>query len=251
MFVTSYLIAYVHLSYPTKPTQHHPPEPPKVLLTPLATLPKIPPPPPPFLPFCGTTGAATPLAPPATAGEIGTVKVTSWRRGDSRSRSRAGVCDCACGLVCPRADGWMRRWDCCCAEVPATEAAKDRDGDREGRREGFGGVRGGDRGGGGGANMIGMSAISTPTLLAPPASSRATFFRERCWDSLLDVSGLGNKGANASSQLPSLSSTSLSSSVCRVAACWSATVRREEARVRQFEILRVVREGKWRVAWWL
>jgi hypothetical protein len=66
-----------------------------------------------------------------------------------------------------------------------------------------------------------------------------------------------SRGAKASSQVPELSSTFVSSRVCRVGECWIARARRAEALVWAFVRDSVVMSGKlsvwWpvREGWWL
>lgn len=107
--------------------------------------------------------------------------------------------------------------------------------------EAFARVRGGV-GGVLGANMIGMSAVSSAV-----ASSRAGLLRGggEFWLLLLLLDF--SRGAKASSQVPEVSSTLVSWRVCSVGECWIARARRLEALVWAFVIERVVIWGKWRV----
>ena len=59
------------------------------------------------------------------------------------------------------------------------------------------------------------------------------------------------RGAKASSQVPALSSTLVSSRLWRVGECWIARARRAEALVWAFVIERVVMRGKLRVRWFV
>lgn len=105
-----------------------------------------------------------------------------------------------------------------------------------------------------GANIMGMSAISSRGVSAVGfAPSRASLLRGGevwlhvlllwVWVLVLVL----RRGAKASSQVPEVSSTLVSSRACRVGECWIARARREEALVRAFVIEKVVMRGKWRV----
>ena len=115
---------------------------------------------------------------------------------------------------------------------------------------GLGFLREGFRDGVVGANMIGISAISSTGVAAAGfLSSRACLLRGgEFWPLLLLCLVLVlSRGAKASSQVPDVSSTLVSSRVCRVVECWIARERRAEALVWAFVIERVVMSGKWRV----
>ena len=78
----------------------------------------------------------------------------------------------------------------------------------------------------GGVNIIGMSAISTESMLG--VLSLSCEGREQGVDGA-EVSEESTSGAKASSHVPSVSSTSVSSKVWRVEACWIASLRMWEA----------------------
>jgi hypothetical protein len=113
---------------------------------------------------------------------------------------------------------------------------------------GLGLLREGFRDGVFGANMIGMSAISsTGVAVAVFLSSRACLLRGGEFWLLLFLVLVLSRGAKASSQVPEVSSTLVSSRVWRVAECWIARERRAEALVWAFVTERVVMRGKCRV----